>query len=246
MTLTPEQGALRLMRLCAEVHAGERVVIVSDDASDPALTAALLHAAAALGAEGAELHVTLDDLWPAASDGRRTPALQADVLFGATSTSNYHSRLGRVAAANGARVLALTGCRAANLSQGAIEADFPALEARAHDVARRLSDADRITITAPGGLELSAQLGRRDGVVNTGRATHPGELVGCLDIEAFIAPREDSGKGTIVADASTTPFGVVDEPIRIEVAGGRAVAIDGGRHAHALDELLREHGPAAR
>lgn len=239
MPIPAADGARRIITVCAGVQPGERVAVLVDDDERGDVARALVDAAAAAGAEATLRR--LDPAVPVPQD-----LLAQDVLIGATSASIYHTELGRVAAADGARVLAVTGCDEATLREGAIEADFVALEPLALDLAERLGRASEIEVSSPRGLRLRAALTQRDGYACTGRATTPGSRTGCPDIEAYIAPLEQSVEGTVVVDGSSTQFGLVDGPIQIDVVGGRAQDVRGGKHAALLRGLFEQHGDAAR
>lgn len=241
-------GASRIVRECAGVTAGERVIVVIEDGCDGEVAAALAVASRAAGASAKVIHADGASLGPDTRAGSLASwdHRSAQVLFGVTSRSLYHSMLGRQASEAGARVLALTGVSAPLLTGGGIEADFAAIAPRCLAVAERLTGAKRLRVISPSGLSLSADVSGRSGYANTGLAQHPGDRTGCLDIEAFIAPVEGSATGTLVADASTTLFGMVDEPVRILVRDGLAVKCEGGATAVAITDLLGRHGPEMR
>lgn len=240
-------GARRIVLDCGGVRYGERVAVILEDGSDTDVAAALAAAAREAGAAVDVMTVDARALSPEADPGGQscaaTTSPAADVLFGVTARSLYHSRLGRDAAAAGARVLALTGCSPASLSGGAIEADFAALEPRCRALTSRLTGARRLSVTAPSGTSLSADLTGRVGYANTGRALRKGDRTGCLDVEAFIAPLEGSVSGTFVADGSTTLYGKVDAPVTITIRDGRLVDCNGGKDAARIRQVIAEHGP---
>ena len=68
---------------------------------------------------------------------------------------------------------------------------------------------------------------------------HPGDATGVPDIEAYIAPIEDSTNGTLIVDGSTSVTGLVGKPVKIEFAHGRATKITGGHEARLLLKILR-------
>jgi leucyl aminopeptidase (aminopeptidase T) len=76
--------------------------------------------------------------------------------------------------------------------------------------------------------------------------------------EAYVAPLETVGDGTIVFDGSLAGYGVLASPVRVTVEWGRAVAADGdagdwllatldagGEHGRSLAELGIGTNPAA-
>ncbi len=246
MTLSIESGADRAVVACLGVTPGETVVVLCDPLGDADAAQAVLRAAERAGAK-AQLEFVASEVLGAEADPASAPAgvLEVDVMIGVTSVSLYHSAVGRRAAENGARVLAMTGCTAAMLTEGAIEADFAEVEPRCLALAEALSDASRLTLTTAKGTELSAVVTGRRGEACTGRAVRSGDRTGFPDIEAFVAPVEAATNGRLVVDGSSTTFGLVDSPIDIEVIDGIARSFAGGDGAARLEAFLRNHGPAA-
>ncbi|MQA79207.1 MAG: hypothetical protein GEV10_12150 [Streptosporangiales bacterium] len=239
MAMTVADGARRIVTVCAGVQPGERVAVLLDDDVREGVAGALADAVSAVGAQPVLHRIDLAEAYD-------DDLLGHDVMLGLTGSSLYHSDLGRAAAARGTRVLALTACDEGTFSGGAIEADFAALEPRALDLSDRLGRADAIEVTTPRGFHLTADISGREGYSCTGRATTPGSRSGCPDIEAYIAAVEDSVEGTVVVDGSSTPYGLLDEPVTITVAGGRATDVKGGEHADLLRDFLDANGPDAR
>ncbi|WP_181365044.1 aminopeptidase [Arthrobacter sp. HMWF013] len=245
MVLTVEQGADKVTQ-CATIQKGERVLVLCDEFGDPALSAAVAASARRRGADVKELTVAQTVLSPVADASEFPPgAVDADVLIGATSLSIWHSALGRAAAAAGGRVLAMTGCDVGTLIAGGIEADFDAAGGPCVALTTLLTDARRIRVTTVAGTDLTASLVGRVGGNCTGKVEKPGDRDACPDMEAFIAPLEESVNGRIVIDGSTTSFGLVDEPLEIFVENGRLKEIRGGEQARSMTELLAKHGDSA-
>lgn len=246
MALYIESGADRAVTMCLNVQPGETVVVLSDPGGDAEAAHAVAHAAERAGAAARVIHVDAGVLGADADVASApTGTLDADVLIGVTRVSLYHSAVGRLAAQRGARVLAMTGCTVAMLTEGAIEADFAEVEPRCVALAEALTEASRLELTTARGTELTALLTGRSAETCTGRATRPGDRTGFPDIEAFIAPLETTASGRLVVDGSTTSHGIVDAPISIEVRDGVARSFEGGAHADEIRALLHGHGSAA-
>ena len=64
--------------------------------------------------------------------------------------------------------------------------------------------------------------------------------------EAYIAPFEAEGSGTIVFDGSLASWGLLAEPLRIELDRGRAAEATGGEAAPWLLSALDAGGPNGR
>ncbi len=236
-------GARRIVSVCAGVQSGEQVVIVSDTNRPLSVMTALLEAVAEAGGTGS---VIITKPVPSGSeppDTVRAAIHASDVTLALTSGALYHTRA--VQDAKTLRFLGLTAFIPEVLREGGVFADFPALAPRAYRLAQMLSDAGIARVTAPGGTDLTVDLTGRAAVPITALAQQPGEKNGCPDIEAFIAPLEASANGVVVVDASASVAGVLSEPIRITIEGGRAVSIDGGDGAARVRAALEAAGTDA-
>lgn len=247
MSLTSQQGVERILEVCIDLQAGERLGLLVDEADRLPIADALSVAAEQRGASCQV--ITLDDahLSPDLPEEEIPDGiLDHDVLVGLTSRSLYHATIGRTAADQQRRVLALTQVDYSMLESEALAADFLALEPYADGLAELLGQASTISVTSPAGTDLVASLDGRDGYACTGLARRPGVRNGCPDIEGYIAPVEDSMTGVAVFDGSSTPFGLIEEPIQIEFERGIARSITGGKDARELEEYLDSLGPEMR
>jgi leucyl aminopeptidase (aminopeptidase T) len=243
-TLLP--GARRLVHVNAAVKPGETAVILSDTQRPASIRRVLVHAIEEVGATPIEI------VTPPIPSGAEPPAAvaaalaAADVIFAPTSGAVYHTAALRAAAARGARFLAMTAYIPEVLLSGGIFADFPTLAPRALRLTELLTAAHEARVTAPGGTDLRVRLDGRTAVPITGMARAPGERTGCPDIESFIAPLETASEGVVVVDASASIAGVLTEPLRITVAGGKAVAIEGAAAGPIVAALEATGHPHAR
>jgi leucyl aminopeptidase (aminopeptidase T) len=118
-------------------------------------------------------------------------------------------------------------------------ADFGKQEVLVRNVAHRFTRARRIRVRNRAGTDLDLSVGGRRGGGVTGMCKRPGDVTGVPDIEAYIAPIEGSTNGTLIVDGSTSVTGLVDQPIKIEFAQGRASKITDGHEARVLLKVLR-------
>ncbi len=235
-------GARRIVSVCANVQAGETVVIVSDTDRPESIREAVRLAVLEVGATPIVI------VTPPVPSGAEPSApvaaalAAADVILAPTSGAIYHTNAVRTAAERGARFLAMTAYIPDVLRRGGIFADFPSLESRAHRLTELFNAASVAHVTAPGGTDFSVRLEGRTAVPITGTVRNPGDRTGCPDIESFIAPLEDSAEGVIVVDASASIAGVLAQPILITVRGGKAVALEGGQPAERIRAALDATG----
>ena len=122
----------------------------------------------------------------------------------------------------------------------------PALEEKARELLARLEEAKELRVRGRAGTDLRL---RTDGRAFRSDAT-PLERGGYANYpagEVFTAPLEDSAEGVLVADL-TVPYtvdGLVDEPVRVTFERGRVTAIQGGRAAGMLRDLVERSGEGA-
>jgi len=230
-------GARRLVDVCAGIQSGEVVAIVSDTDRPESIRQAVARAVVERGATPVVI------VSPPVPSGAEPPGpiaaamAAADVILAPTSGAIYHTKSLLAAVEGGARFLAMTAYTPEVLQRGGIFADFTSLAPRVRRLTELLTDASVAHVTAPGGTDLRVRLDGRAAVPIFGTARNSGERTGCPDMESFIAPLETSAEGVVVVDASASIVGVVDEPIRITVRGGRAVAIEGGDAERILAAL---------
>jgi len=234
------KGAVNLFRVCARAKSGESVLIVTDSATDSAIGDTIIAAADSLGIEASMVRMKARS-FPGSEppDSIVSAMLSSDVIISVASTTLYHSNARIAACRAGARFLSMTGCTMPVLASSAMFADFEKQEALVRKAAHRLALARRIRVTNPAGTDLDLRVGGRRGGGVTGMCKHPGDATGVPDIEAYIAPIEDSTNGTLIVDGSTSVTGLAGKPIKIEFAHGRATKITGGHEARLLLKTLR-------
>jgi len=242
--LLMQAGARKLVTVCADVRAGEEVVIVTDYA-----TTAVAEAVAAAALERTA-KVDLAVMPPRAIDGEEPPApvaaamAEADVLFTPVRQSITHTHAVKNAIGKRARAIMLTQYNPQMLIRGGIEADFEALRPLCLRVGALIAEADRVQLTAPAGTDLRLSLKGRPGNAHAGIVREPGEMTTVPNVESSASPVEGTAEGVIVADASIPYYeiGLLEEPVRFTVADGRVTAIEGGHQATFLDRLLARQG----
>ena len=234
-------GAINLLRTCANAKLGEQVLVVTDSATDPAIARTIMAAASRLGIEASAVTMRTRAL-----PGDEPPPpivaamLSADVIICPVYRTLYHTKARTAACANGARFISMAGATLAVLASSAMFANFPKQRKMLNRVVNRLTRARRIGLTNSRGTDLEFNVVGRRGFGVTGMATRTGEATGTPDIEAYIAPVENDTNGVLVVDGSTSVTGVVKQPIRISIEQGMARNISGGRDARELTRILRQ------
>ncbi len=231
------------------LSAGERVLVVVDEP---------------LAAEGAQLAAAVKDaageprleLWAgerpltAPPMGVREAAATADLsLFLAQAPRGDEAGarfqlLGLVTGHGGRQIF--MGFVDGELLAGQLSEPATELAGPARALIAQLQGCDTVRIRGRAGTDLALRVGGRPWKTDTS-TLEPGEMANYPGGEIFVAPHADGADGVLVADL-TVPYtveGLVDEPVTLRFAGGRVTAIEGGRAAAMLRELVDGAGTGA-
>jgi leucyl aminopeptidase (aminopeptidase T) len=235
---------------CLAIEPGERCVIVTDDKRAP-IGEALYRAARAVTEEA-----TIVRYPPGEQHGVEPPApvaaamAAADAFLAPTTKSLSHTRARSEATENGARGATLPGITETVFTVG-LDADYEAIAAACESVLGAVADAGEIRVTAPGGTDITFEVGERPWQTDTGMVREAGAFSNLPAGEVFVSP--ESAEGTYVVDGTIRPHGRLEagESVRIDVADGyvtdvsspelradlEAAAEEVGRDAYNLAEL---------
>ena len=234
------KGTKVLVESCLNVKPGENVLIVTD--TNMVDIAKLL--ASTASARDAEVTVTLMVPLPAPGMEPLKPVAAAMKVADAVmmlTTYTLTPSVARQEAQNaGARILSLGSYSYDVLLSKALRADFAALKPIVEDVANRLTYAEKARVVSDAGTDIEFRLGSRKAHASTNICHEPGTLGSPPDIEAYVAPIEDTVEGVVYIDGSIclSEFGLIREPIKVTIEKGRAVDIDGGEEAMRFKEKL--------
>lgn len=159
-----------------------------------------------------------------------------------------HTNAFRAAFEAGVRMVELWGVTEEMMVRGGLVGDFAEIERVTNALADVLQQAKTITFTTPSGTDLTVSIADRP-VIELGAApVKRGTFTSLPGGEVAISPVEGSAEGVMVDPfvLERVELGYRKEPLRIEVRGGKAVAVTGGKEAHALDALLERMGETAR
>ncbi len=239
-THTVESTARRVVADYLAVNRGERFAIVVDDRTDAEIPGALAAVARELGAE--PIVVEFEHLERSGAEPPDFAAAEmraADVVICAASTSLYHTTAKAAAQRAGARGDFNAPYRADAWRNGAMTADFLAIREQAERLAALWRKTREVRVTSPAGTDLRATVeGREPMAWLTGICRNPGEVSALPGGEVSLPPIEGTSEGIVVWERVASDLGALEAPVRIEVRGGRAVAIDGGAAADRLREIV--------
>jgi leucyl aminopeptidase (aminopeptidase T) len=196
-------------------------------------------------------NVRIQEFPPTSRDGEEPPAAvatamcQASAIAIVTGYSLSHTQARMAATRAGARIASMPDITV-DIFARTIPIDYMHLERVGRKLARNLTEAHVCRVTAPGGTDIELSLQGREAICDDGDLLAPGAWGNLPAGEAFIAPLERDGRGTIVFDGSLATWGLLDEPLSIELERGRAVSAAGGAAAEWLLETLEAGGANGR
>jgi leucyl aminopeptidase (aminopeptidase T) len=228
---------------CLAVAAGEEVVLLADDGSDPDVVTRLCESLAERDA------TPLTACMPRpALPGAEPPAAVAAMMRHAaavielTSLFIGSSAARRAATDRGARYLAMPGVRLDTFRAGGpLDVDFERLRIDAEKVGGAWDRARTFRLTSRGGTDLRGSVDGRPGRVLHGMAREPGAYMAPPDVEAGTAPIEGTASGVVVIDADLLFMGEgpLSEPVVLHVDRGELTGVEGPARGRLMSMLER-------
>ena len=239
-TPTLDEVARRVVVDYLATAPGEAFLLVTDTTVAPELASALLDAAVDAGVDPTHARIVARR-----TSGQEPPepvaaAMRAaDVCLCVASRSIYHTRAKGLAQDAGTRGCFNAPADLRAWTEGAMVADYAAIRQVAERLADRLRAGDRVRVTSPAGSDVTVQTGGREPRGwHTAMVSRPGEISAFPGGEVSFPPLEGTTSGVIVFERVMTDLGGLSEPIRVTVAGGEAVSIEGGDDARRLRALV--------
>jgi leucyl aminopeptidase (aminopeptidase T) len=226
---------------CLAVAAGEEVVLLADEGTDPEVIAGLSRGISQRSA------IPLVARMPSPSlPGAEPPAAVAAIMLHAAATIELtslfigSSAARRHATDRGARYLAMPGVRLDTFRAGGpLDVDFERLRIDAERVGAAWDRAAEFRLTSRGGTDLRGSVEDRPGRVLHGMAREPGAYMAPPDVEAGTAPVEGTATGVVVVDADLLFMGEgpLGEPVVLHIDGGQLTGIEGAARGR-LESML--------
>lgn len=239
-------AAINALKICMDLKAGERFLVICDE-PEREIGLALFHAAQELGA--LTLFVEIPTL---KINGDEPPGevahlmTQMDGVICPTSKSLTHTDARRNACAAGARVATMPGIQLQTMIRG-MSADYHRIAALSDKITAILSAGKSAHLTTPKGTDITIPINGIEAISSRGLVTQKGTYGNLPSGEAFLMPRENEAEGIFVVDASMASIGKTDtDNIKIKVEKGQATDISGGKNAKKLVSILDSVGKGAR
>ncbi|MBS7629572.1 aminopeptidase, partial [Candidatus Bathyarchaeota archaeon] len=132
--------------------------------------------------------------------------LHTDVLLAVTTYSITHTDARASATSRGVRVASMPGLLPEMLyPDGPIDIEYKKVASETARVANLLSETSKLRLTSEAGTDLTMSVDGREGKCDTGIYTDPGSWGNLPAGEAYIAPVEGTGEGTVVIERRWHP-----------------------------------------
>jgi len=236
-----DRAVRAVLRDCLEVEPGEEVLVICNPVTEDIGELMRIQAA------GDGAWATLAVISESDSNGAEPPApvaaamIASNVVLAPTIQSLSHTYARRAANRAGVRVATLPGVTADMLAR-LMNADMGMLRRRGASVAAALRSGEEAHITCSHGSDLRLGLKGRIPIADAGVINKPGAFGNLPCGEAFVAPLEETGEGTLVVDGSIAGVGMVETPVELTISEGHLTDATGPEGAVLL-ELLTKHGP---
>ncbi|ASJ16456.1 leucyl aminopeptidase [Thermococcus chitonophagus] len=233
------------LKKCLGVKEGEIVLIIADE-NTRKIGWALWEKARELKAEA-----IYTEIIPRKVHGEEPPkpiaeAMKfADVVIAPTTKSITHTLAKKEACERGVRVATLPGITE-DVFVRTLNADYDEIVELTNKIADILDRGTQVRIVTRLGTDISFSIEGRKARRSTGVYKNPGECGNLPGAEAYIAPVEGTGNGTVVVDGSMAGIGLLKNPIKLTFVDGYLEKIEGGDEARKLEEILAPYGKEAR
>ncbi len=165
---------------------------------------------------------------------------EADVIFGVTAFSLFHSEARRKAVSKGARFVNMVDYNLNMMKKGGLYCNFDEIGKICTDVSRKLIGKKKCKITTEAGTRFECSIEGIEPTPQYGRSVIAGSSSSPPDIECATCAVEGTGEGIIVVDGSIPhpQLGLITENIVLTVKKGLIVNIEGGKQAKTLEKIL--------
>jgi len=236
-----DRAVSTVIRECLGLEPSEEVLVICNPITEE------LGALFRINAQGEGGDATLAVISERESAAEEPPAtvaaamLAADIVIAPTIQSISHTEARKAASEAGARVASMPGITGEMLGR-LMGADMRLLRKRGTQLGRVLGAGAEARITCARGSDLRLGLEDRTAIVDAGMLNKRGAFGNIPCGEAFIAPLEDTGEGSLIVDGSIAGIGKVVTPVKLDVHEGRLVAASGPDGARLMG-VLGEEGP---
>ena len=229
-----------MLSTCSDCQKDEHLLFVTDPTS---LDVAQTMWEAAAGFPNKSIIVMDERTMHGQNPNRMVAAAMADadVIFGATKFSLFHSQARRDAVAKGARFVNMADYKVSMFESGGLFADFVKQGEVCAFLGRSMAGKE-ILISTKRGTYFTASIEGRQTVPQFARSLKPGDSSSPPDIECAVCAVEGTANGIVYVDGSIPHprLGLIHDEIKLEIQNGRIVSITGGPQSEILSQILHD------
>ena len=238
-----EKSVKTVIETCLGLKPDERLLIITDTATDPVIGDSLLKYAHRRSNDAVLLTMKERDY-----NGEEPPdlvkaaMLEADAIIAPTKRSLTHTDARINACKRGARIISMPGITAEMFGSGGMMADYIELDRMIRSVRPLFEDAREVRVRSTAGCDLILDVTDCEWQIDSGICREPGIGVNLPAGELFVAPR--GADGIAIIDGTVAGLEEEDTLLEVEIRERRAVSIT-GRGSEKLKDLLDRAGDAA-
>ncbi len=231
------EAAKNLIANCLGTKSDEKLLIVTDDQK--------MEIGYAFAKAGRELGLDTVLVESQAQAKGEPPEIvakamaDADVEFLLTTMSYSHTAARGKANENGARVASMP-IMTEEIAEKYLDTDYKYIKEISVKLADIMKGSDNVRVETDMGTDISFSITGRECYADTGELTEKGCIGNLPAGEAYVAPLENTGTGTLVIDGVIAYLGQVKDPVTLKVKDGRIIDILGGESAEDLKEFLKD------
>jgi len=236
-----QKMAKMVVEVAVQVKPGQKVCVVTDT-NKLSIAEALFAAAYSVGAE-----TVMSIMTPRQKHNEEPPDVvvaamkAADIVIAPTTYAISHTQATQAALKAGARFMIHREITEDTFTNGAITADYEEVHALTNRIAERFDKGTEVCLTTALGTDLRMTKKGRP-ILRLGGLLRGDTKVAVLPTgEAAFPPTPGTVEGTIVVDHAIDNIGLLSEPVKITVAKGRIVKIEGGKEAARLQEYVKNN-----
>lgn len=234
------KAAENLLTVCSDCKKNEKILFVTDPTSKD--VAMLMWEAAADFPNKALIMMNERTMHGEDPVDTVAAAMQdADVIFGCTKFSLFHSSARKNAVAKGARFINMADYNLQMMDSGGLYCDFEKIGETCKKVANKLTGKKTCHITTEKGTDFTCSIENRSPFPQFGRSLDKGVSSSPPDIECATCAVEGSAEGIVFIDGSIPhpELGLIEDDIKLTIHEGAITKIEGGSQAKILEHILK-------
>ena len=167
---------------------------------------------------------------------------KADVIFGCTKFSLFHSQARRDAVADGARFVNMVDYSLGMMMNGGLYCDFELTGKICTEIAKKLEGGKVCNITTASGSHFTCSIIDRAPNPQYARSLIAGISSSPPDVECATCAVEGTAEGIVYIDGSIPhpELGLITDEIKLTIKKGFIVDISGGGQAQKLNKIMKE------